>query len=87
MTRLSDQTIKLINQLPQDTRAKVDQIIRTHLAACLKNGSPVENMERLFIEAVEVVKLEERSPETRMEFDPNWEPFRHYDQYSSPRDM
>ncbi|MGE0103331.1 MAG: hypothetical protein AB7H86_13970 [Blastocatellales bacterium] len=87
MTRLSDQTIKLINQLPQDTRAKVDQIIRTHLAACLKNGSPVENLERLFIEAVEVVKLEERAPETIMEFDPTWEPLRHYDQYSSPRDL
>ena len=79
--KISDQTLKMINQLPADTRVKVDQIIRTHVAACRRTGS------RLFIEAVEIVKLEERRPETRLEYSSEWEPFRRYDQYLSPRDL
>jgi len=85
--KISEQTIKMINQLPPDTRVKVDKVVRTHVAACIKTGSPVENFDRLLIEAVEIVRLEERSPETRLEYSPEWEPFRHYDQYSSPRDL
>jgi hypothetical protein len=85
--KLSDQTIRMINQLPQEMRDKVDQVIRTHVTACVKNGSPVENLDRLLIEAVEVVKLEERFPEMKIEYLPDWEPYRRYDQYSSPRDM
>lgn len=85
--KISDQTLKMINQLPQATRAKVDQIIRTHVAACRRTGSPIENLDRLFIEAVEIVKLEERRPETKLEYSSEWEPFRRYDQYLSPRDL
>jgi hypothetical protein len=85
--KISDQTLKMINQLPQATRTKVDQVIRTHVAACRKTGSPIENLDRLFIEAVEIVKLEERCPETRFEFSSEWEPLRRYDQYLSPRDL
>ena len=85
--KISEQTLKMINQLPQDTRLKVDQVIRTHVAACRKTGSPIENLDRLFIEAVEIVKLEERCPETRLEYSAEWEPFRRYEQYASPRDL
>ena len=53
--KISEQTLRMINQLPKDTRTKVDQVIRTHVAACVKNGSPIESLERLFIEAVETV--------------------------------
>ncbi|MCI0339272.1 MAG: hypothetical protein L0226_17000 [Acidobacteria bacterium] len=87
MTKPSDQTIKMISQLSREIRAKVDKVIRTHVEACMKNGSPVENLDRLFIEAVEVVKLEERLQEPKMDFRINSEPFRRYDQYSSPRDV
>jgi hypothetical protein len=85
--KISEQTLKMINQLPQDTRVKVDQVIRTHVAACRRTGSPIENLDRLFIEAVEIVKLEERCPETRLEYSSEWEPFRRYEQYASPRDL
>lgn len=87
MTKPSDQTIKMISQLSREIRAKVDKVIRTHVEACMKNGSPVENLDRLFIEAVEVVKLEERLQEPKIDFAIKSEPFRRYDQYSSPRDM
>ncbi len=85
--KISDQTLKMINQLPQATRVKVDQVIRTHVAACRKTGSPIENLDRLFIEAVEIVRLEERCPETRLEYSAEWEPFRRYEQYASPREL
>ena len=35
----------------------------------------------------QIVKLEERCPETRLEYSAEWEPFRRYDQYLSPRDL
>jgi hypothetical protein len=85
--KISEQTIKMINQLPPDTRIKVDKVVRTHVLACMKTGSPVENFDRLLIEAVEIVKLEERSPETRLDYSSEWEPYRHYDQYISPREL
>ena len=87
LPRLSDQTIKLISKLPDDTRAQVAKVVKKHLVACERNGSPIESLDRLFIEAVEIVNLEARCPETRLEYDPNWEPIRHYDQYISPRDL
>ncbi len=87
MTKLSDQTLRMINQLPKDVRAKVDGVIRTHVSACLKNGSPVENLDRLFIEAVEVIRMEEKFPEPKMDYLHEVEPFRRYEQYSSPRDL
>jgi hypothetical protein len=85
--KISEQTIRMINQLPPDTKIKVDKVVRTHVQACMKTGSPVENFDRLLIEAVEIVKLEERNPETRLEYSAEWEPFRHYDQYISPREL
>ncbi len=85
--KVSDQTIRMLNNLSAEQRAKVDQVVRTHVRACLRNGSPLESFDRLLIEAVEVVKLEERVPETRYDFVPTVEPFRHYEQYTSPREL
>ena len=86
--KLSEQTIKLFNKLPDDTRAEVAKVVKTHLAACLRSGSPVESLDRLFIEAVEVVNLEARVPEVRMPFARHgYEPTRHYEQYVSPREL
>lgn len=85
--KISDQTLKMINQLTPGIRRKVDIVIRTHVAACMKTGSPIENLDRLFIEAVEIVKLEERCPEMRVEYSAEWEPLRRYEQYRSPRDL
>jgi len=85
--KVSDQVIKMISQLPSEMRAKVDKVVNRHVSACLKSGSPIESFDRLLIEAVEVVKLEERSPETRLEFVREVEPHRSYEQYISPRDL
>ena len=87
LPKLSDQTVKLINRLDEHTRAEVAKVVRTHLTACAKNGSPIESLDRLFIEAVEIVNLETRCPETRYEFNPYVEPIRRYEQYVSPRDL
>lgn len=87
--KLSAQTQKLLGGLTPEMRAKVDQVIRRHLAACMRNGSPIESFDRLYTEAVEVVALEDRFPETPLSFTPppSWEPARRYDLYVSPRDM
>lgn len=85
--KISEQTIKMINQLPTETRTKVDKVVRTHVAACMKTGSPVENFDRLLIEAVEIVRLEERFPEMRLDYNGEWEPYRQYEQYTSPREL
>src|SRR5262245_65147497 len=79
--------IKDDQSVARDMRTKVDRVVRTHVQACMKTGSPVENFDRVLIEAVEIVKLEERAPETRLEYSAEWEPHRHYDQYISPREM
>lgn len=87
LPKLSDQTVKLISKLSDDTREQVTKVVKTHLAACARNGSPIESLDRLFIEAVEIVKLEARVPEMRYEFNPHWEPARRYEQYVSPREL
>jgi hypothetical protein len=85
MMKLSSDTLKLVNKLPKKKKDKVDAIVRRHVAACQKNGFQPENLERVYIEAVEMVDLEERFPEPIVEDFRDWEPARHYDQYVSPR--
>lgn len=85
--KISEQVLTMIRQLPAEIRSKVDRVVHRHVSACLKSGSPIESFERLLIEAVEVVKLEERAPETRFEFSREVEPHRSYEQYISPRDL
>ena len=83
--KLSNDTLKLINRLSKDKRAKVDAIVRRHVTACHKNGFPPENIDRVYIEAAELVDLEELHPEPVLEEIRDWEPARHYDQYVSPK--
>jgi hypothetical protein len=86
MIRLTNETVRLIKSLPPEKRAKVDAIVRRHIRACRKNGFLPENLERVFIEAVEMVEMQERSPEPPVHEPPrDWEPFRRYDLYISPR--
>lgn len=83
--KLSNDTLKLIHKLPQGKREKVERIVRRHVAACYKNGFPPENLDRVYIEAIEIVNLEALYPEPVVEEVRDWEPFRHYDQYVSPK--
>ena len=83
--KLSNDTLKLVGRLPKEKREKVDAIVRRHTNACYKNGFPPENLDRVYIEAMEIVDLEARFPEPVMEEMRDWEPARHYDQYVSPK--
>ncbi|HMV49520.1 MAG TPA: hypothetical protein PLD20_25365 [Blastocatellia bacterium] len=85
MMKITSDTLKLINRLPRDKREKVDAIVRRHVQACQKNGFLPENLERVYIEAVEMVDINERFPEVEAEDNRTWEPFRHYEQYVSPK--
>lgn len=79
------ETIRMIEDLAEEKRKKVEVIVRRHVAACQKNGFLPENLERVYIEAVEMVDLEERYPEPIVEEVRDWEPLRRYDQYVGPR--
>jgi hypothetical protein len=81
--RLTSDTLKMVNRLPSAKRDRVDAIVRAHVQACQRNGFLPENLERVFIEAVELVDIEERFPEPTEEKRP-YEPFRQYQQYVSP---
>lgn len=79
------ETIRMIEDLAEEKREKVELIVRRHVAACQRNGFLPENLERVYIEAVEMVDLEERYPEPVVEEIRDWEPLRRYDQYVGPR--
>jgi len=83
--KISNDTLKLINKLPKEKRDKVETVVRRHVAACYKNGFPPENLDRVYIEAVEIVDLESLHPEPVVEEVRDWEPARRYDQYVSPK--
>lgn len=88
MNRLTNETVRMLTSLPPEKKEMVEAIVRRHVQACRKNGFQPENMERVFIEAVEMVEIELRAPKVNdpaTELSHNWEPFRRYDQYSSPR--
>lgn len=84
--KISSDILKLINKLTDEERAKVGKVVKRHVDACFRNGFPPENMDRVYIEAIEIVKLEEKFPEPEpVKEERNWEPFRRYDQYVSPK--
>ena len=85
MVKISSDTLKLINKLPKKKKEKVDAIVRRHVAACQRNGFDPENLDRVYIEAVEMIDLEVSFPEASAEESRDWEPARHYDQYISPK--
>lgn len=80
-------TLAALNGLSPQARVIADAIIRRHIQACLRLGVPVENLDRVVIEAVEEAKTEARHTPTVTASVSRSEPFRRYDQYSSPREM
>jgi len=83
--KISSDTLKMINKLPKKKKEKVDAIVRRHVAACQRNGFDPENLDRVYIEAIEMIDIEVRFPEPDAEESRDWEPARHYDQYISPK--
>jgi hypothetical protein len=85
MVKISSDTLKMINKLPKKKRERVDAIVRRHVAACQRNGFDPENLDRVYIEAIEMIDLEVNFPEPSADEARDWEPARHYDQYISPK--
>ena len=85
LVKISNDTLKMINKLPKKKKEKVDAIVRRHVAACQRNGFDPENLDRVYIEAIEMIDIEVRFPEPDAEESRDWEPARHYDQYISPK--
>ena len=83
--KLANETMKVINRLSPEKKEKVEAVVRRHITACLKNGFPPENIDRVYLEAIEIVNLEEIFPEPKVEETRDWEPARRYDQYVSPK--
>jgi hypothetical protein len=77
---------KVIKALPDDKRKKVEAIVRRHVEACRRIGVEVEYLDRVWIEAIEAVEVEEKSPELAFNEEwPEYEPLRRYDVYDSPK--
>ncbi len=83
--KLANDTLKVINRLSKEKREKVEGVVRRHVTACYKNGFPPENLDRVYLEAIEIVHLEELFPEPEVGEMRDWEPARRYDQYVSPK--
>lgn len=81
---VSSDTLRKVNSLKDEKRAKVIEIVKRHLRACAKNGCPLENLDRVYLEAMEVAEMETKFPEPEKKFFREWEA-RHYDQYISPK--
>jgi hypothetical protein len=76
-----------LNAMSKDKRKKVESIVRRHIDACQRMGVEVEYIDRVWIEAIEAVQIEEKFPEIMVE-DNEWpevEPARRYDVYEPPR--
>ncbi len=58
---ITNDTMRKVNSLPDDKRAKVIQIVKRHLKACAKNGCPTESMDRVYLEAIDVAEMKRNS--------------------------
>ncbi len=77
---------KVVKALPEEKRKKVEAIVRRHVEACRGIGVEVEYLDRVWIEAIEAVEVEEKAPELAFnESWPEYEPLRKYDVYDSPK--
>ncbi|MCI0337444.1 MAG: hypothetical protein L0226_07705 [Acidobacteria bacterium] len=77
---------KVVKALPEDKRKKVEAIVRRHIDACHRMGVDVEYLDRVWIEAIESVEIEEKFPElVETQQWPDAEPARRYEVYEPPR--
>lgn len=77
---------KVVKALPLEKRRRVEAIVRRHVDACNRMGVDVEYIDRIWIEAVESIDIEEKFPELSLNDKwPRLEPARRYDVYVNPR--
>lgn len=80
--RVAADILKAHNKLPGDQQKKVNAIVRRHIAACFRHGFYPDAIERVWIEAIELVKAgKDDLDETGPKADPVWS----YGQYVSPK--
>jgi hypothetical protein len=82
--RTSADVLRALEALTPEQRDRVEAIVRAHVRACFRNGFPPESMDRVFIEAIEIEKLEAREPKAQA-VKRDFEPARRYTQYISPK--
>ena len=58
MVKITDQTLRALRSLGDPERDAAANVLRAHIRACTIAGSPIENLERVTIEAVEIVRIE-----------------------------
>jgi hypothetical protein len=79
--------LRLLEGLSDDEKEKVEKAVKDHVRACLRNGFQPETMERVVIEAVEIVRMENRFPEPEPEPRPVGEwPAITYHVYTTPKE-
>ena len=76
---------KKMRELPESSRREVRAVVQRDVNACRRLGIVPENMERVWIEAIEAVQIDDRYAEKLKEKWPEWEPIRKYDVYDSPK--
>ncbi len=76
---------KMVEALPKEKREQVEAIVRRHVAACRRMGVAPDSMDRVWIEAVEAVRLDEHFTEEMDEKWPEWQSVWRYGVYEAPR--
>lgn len=84
--RVSAVTLKRMDGLPVEQQQEVRQMVYNHVKACLANQFTPENLDRVFIEAIEIVKVEARTGLRTITETVRYEPERRYGQYEPPKD-
>lgn len=83
MIKTSADVERALNAMPAQQREEVQEIIRRHIAACYRLGFRPESLDRVYAEAIEIVKLGDNQEPVKQTRD--WEPRRRYTQYASPK--
>lgn len=84
--KIPSDVLKVVNELPGDKRKRVEAIVHRHLEACRRMGVEPEYLDRVWIEAIESVEMEEKFPQLFVKEEwPEVEPYRRYEVYQSPR--
>lgn len=83
MQKITSDTLKQINRLPADQRQRVEAVVRRHVQACFGLGFAPDDLERVYVEAIQQVEMGDDLVEA--EHGPT-ELFRRYEQYTSPRE-
>lgn len=83
--KLSAHALRALDELDEIGKQAVEQMVRAHVRACRLNGFQPENLERVYQEAIEIIRLEGPPRRDAGISVSKHEPTRRYEQYRSPR--